>query len=136
MRAATPRQEEPAPVWSGSTHHHISAILNAYAINRDKLTVPRSEYAAAGRHADDVVVDRDHASDRMGVWVDYAGSRRKSYHQASLPAESSIQMLDRAADLTQVVFRIGRLNGQRVGCTRQHDENQLCHDKSPQYEDI
>ena len=62
-----------------------------------------------------------------------AASRTTKRHH---PAESSIQMLDRAADLPQRVFRIGRLNGQRVGCTRQHDENQLCHDKSPQYEDM
>ena len=107
---------------------------DSYAINRDKLTVPGSEHAAAGRHADDAVVDRDH--DRIGscwpITQAPAASRTTKRHH---PAEPSIQMLDRAADLPQV-FRIGRLSGQRVSCTRQHDENQLCHDKSPQYEDI
>src|SRR5262249_11376605 len=109
---------------------------DSYAINRDKLTVPGSEHAAAGRHADDAVVDRDHASDRIGDLVGPitqapAASRTTKRHH---PAEPSIQMLDRAADLPQV-FRIGRLSGQRVSCTRQHDENQLCHDKCPQYEE-
>jgi hypothetical protein len=34
-------------------------------------------------------------------------------------------------DVSQGVFRIARPNGRRGGCTQQHEENQLCHDKSP-----